>query len=323
MSYSLIIELCESRLIPSRSSLKKWDEIRLTDLCYLYFLALRILLDDGATKTWAERYCAKTAHNHNFDVWRTDGNDFYVLLYALNSDKEFQNSHRSISVSMVRDWLLHVKSQDFDARTQQLFNRLDAMFRVTSSNLKAMRRTITHWSKIDGREREDVLDKIIQQIKTLANNSELLIQLKLISKQYDGVDDAVSESASAGSTGSASIATVVGGLGAGFDPTAHWRSIYGNKSKTKAVESRFTADDTTGPLYDHDCKKCRFCGQTSYRGNNAADIYLCGNPQSPTLIARYSDTPGGYDTTNLLSSAAQTPAWSSALKLAINATGKV
>lgn len=228
--FFLLTELCESRLIPSRASLKKWKEKPLRELTYLYFLAMRMLLADVETKNWAKNYAEKTAQVGDFDKWRTDGNDFYVLLHALSSDAVFIDSKRSISANAVRDWLRHTSSHDFDARTHRLFNRLDAMFHIDTTALKTLRRTVMHWTKTEARERDDALVKIIQRIKKLApNNCELLTRLKDISQQYN--DDEIAESASAGATGAASVATSIGGLGAGFDPNGKWRGVYNNKAK--------------------------------------------------------------------------------------------
>jgi hypothetical protein len=228
VSYSLLIDLCESRLIPSRNSLTKWDAKSLRDLSYLYFLALRILIADSETKTWAMHYAEKTAQASNFDQWRTDGNDLYVMLYALSSDAEFDDAKCSISTSSVRDWLRHGKSNDFDARTHKLFNRLDGMFHVTTSAFKTMRRVVSHWPEADAREQQSVLTDIIQQIHKLApSNCELLAHLKKIS-----IDDIV-ESATSGATSVASVTTTVGGLGSGFDANQKWRGIYDKKPKSK------------------------------------------------------------------------------------------
>jgi hypothetical protein len=233
IAYTLLTELCESRLIPSRSSLKKWNEKALRELSYLYFLGLRILIANSETKTWGVSYAEKTARASNFDSWRTDGNDFYVMLYALSGNEIFDHKESGISVSTVRDWLRHGESGDFDARTHRLFNRLDAMFHVSGSALKTMRRAVSHWTDIDAREREDILVKLIQQIKKLApSNCELLTHLKKISKQYDDDDDEIKESATAGATGATSVATVVGGLGTGFNPAGN-RGIYDLKKSKK------------------------------------------------------------------------------------------
>jgi hypothetical protein len=333
--YAMLLDLCESQLIPSHLSLKKWPIKILNELGYLYFLALRILLSSDDTKTWAENYCKRVARS-DFEKWRSDGNDFYVLLYAVSNEEE--NAKSSISPRVVRDWLNHAGTPQFDAYTQRLFNRLDAMFRIDNSTLKTSRRLIMHWSQTDAREREDLIDKLIVQIKKLGPRSELLDHLKRLSKQYsadaddtvyesdlswlknrqdkvdelsphlipamkmndqmfvgqrgkthddvynknydaiqaaggytesptngfydprtkvfytrrelgdldstdlmsklqrmrkystEGIDqDCVIESASSGATGAASVATAVGGLGAGFDPDATWRGVYGNK----------------------------------------------------------------------------------------------
>lgn len=238
--YSLLIELCESRLIPSQSSLKKWDAKELQQLAYFYFLALRILLSTDKTKTWAQNYCKKVAGPSDFDTWRTDGNDLYVLLYALNADEQFSKAKVSISVSTVRDWLNHADSAKLDEYTHRLFNRLDGMLHIHDSGFKATRRLVMQWNDNDAREREALIVKVIQQIAKLAPNGEVLSYLKRISKQYD---DDVTESASAGATGASSIATAVGnlgGLGAGFDPNQKWRGVYGNKLKKPLIRRNST-----------------------------------------------------------------------------------
>lgn len=43
------------------------------------------------------------------------------------------------------------------------------------------------------------------------------------------------ETASAGASSAGGVATVVGGLGAGFDPNGEWRSIYSKKKKPKTL----------------------------------------------------------------------------------------
>jgi len=217
--YPFLTDLCESHLIPSRTSLKGWKLTKLRDLCYLYFLGLRILLSDQATKGWARRYCASTGESNDYSKWRNSGNDLYVMLHALTADD--QADKLDITPSVVRQWLRHVAVHDPEDDTHRFFMRLDGMFHVSNSTMRAMRRLILDWDDVDDRDRDDVLTKLIQMIHTLApSNSELLPELKKMS---------MTESASAGATGSASVATVVGGLGAGFDPDGKWRSVFSKK----------------------------------------------------------------------------------------------
>ena len=223
MSFEFITDLCESHLIPSRTSLKHWKISKLTDICYLYFLGLRILLDNKTSKDWARKYCDNAGEQNDFSVWRSNANDLYALLFALTSDDDSK-----ISPGIILQWLRHMATHDDEDYTHRLFMRLDGMFNVSSGAMRSMRRVVLHWDDVETRERHNVLVKLIQMIHSLApSNSELLPELKKVSHE-------MTESASAGATGAASVASVVGGLGAGFDPNDQWRSIY-SKKRTKPV----------------------------------------------------------------------------------------
>lgn len=216
--YAFINDLCESHLIPSRTSLKHWKISKLTDLCYLYFLGLRILLDDKTTQDWARKYCDDAGEQTDFSLWRNNANDLYAMLFALTSEDT------NLSPGIIRHWLRHMATHTDEDATHRLFMRLDSMFKVSSGTMRSMRRIVMEWDDADTRERHDVLIKLIQMIHTLApSNSELLPELKKLSHQ-------MSESASAGATGAASVASVVGGLGAGFDPDGD-HGVYEKKKK--------------------------------------------------------------------------------------------
>ena len=228
-AFPFLIDLCESHLIPSKGSLKHWKPVKLAELCYLYFIGLRILLANRPSQEWARKYCGHAGEPNDFSSWRTNGNDLYAMLYALTSDED---AKVDISTGLVRHWLRHIATHEDEPDTHRLFMRLDGMFHITDSSMRSVRRVVTDWNDADRRERDDVLTKLIQMIYTRApTNSELLPHLKLLQKKMD-------ESASAGATGAANVATVVGGLGAGFDPDGDWRSVYGSKKKKKPIMLR-------------------------------------------------------------------------------------
>ena len=195
---------------------------KLRDLCYLYFLGLRILLSDAAAKKWARSYCSSAGDPNDFSAWRNNANDLYAMLHALTADDQAAVK-LDISPGLIRQWLRHVAIHDPEDDTHRLFMRLDGMFHVSNSAMRAMRRIVLDWEDADQRDREDVLTKLIQMIHTLASsNSELLPELKKVSKE-------MTESATAGATSVASVATVTSGLGAGFDPDGQWRSVFSKK----------------------------------------------------------------------------------------------
>jgi len=217
MDFPFLGNLSESHLIPSRESLKQWKTTKLSELCYLYFIGLRVLLAEESTKGWARSYCEAAGEQNDFSTWRTSGNDLYIMLFALHD-----NDKLALSPTIIRHWLRHIATHDDEEDTRRLFMRLDGMFRISNGSMRAMRRIVTDWDDVDTRERENLVVKLIQMIHTLApSNSEILPQLKKLSKALD-------ESASSGATGAASVATVVGGLGAGFDPDGD-HGVYAKK----------------------------------------------------------------------------------------------
>ena len=57
-------------------------------------------------------------------------------------------------------------------------------------------------------------------------------------KKSDEEHDDLAETATAGASSAGSVATVVGGLGAGFDPNGDWRSIYSTKKPSKPKKDK-------------------------------------------------------------------------------------
>lgn len=227
--FAFLNDLCESKLIPSRTSLKHWPINKLSELAYLYFLGLRILLSNPDEHTWADCYCKKAGKPNDFLEWRNSGNDLYAILHALSANPDEEEAEFSpkqldkihISPVLIRKWLRNPLQKE---ETHKLFVRLDAMFHIDNSTMRSMRRIIMDWDDASHREREDVLVKLVQMIHSRApSNSEILPRLKKMEHEEE-----VKESASTGSTGASSVATFIGGLGAGFDPDGD-RGIYADK----------------------------------------------------------------------------------------------
>lgn len=222
--YNFLNDLCESKLIPSKTSLKKWDVTKLSELAYLYILGLRFLIHESSNRQWAIDYCKKTGNQQDFSKWMNAGNDLYIMLYSLSADEddniEGDLPHDiKISPAILTHWLRNPTNKE---DTHKIFMRLDSMFRINNSSMKNLRRIVMNIEDSDDREKKNTLDKIIRLIHTRApTNNEISEHLE---KMFD---EDLKESSSVGATSSSSIAVAVGGLGAGFNPKEKWRSIYG------------------------------------------------------------------------------------------------
>ena len=163
--FPFLIDLSESHLIPSRKLIKNWKVNKLAELCYLYFIGLFILLANFNTKKWARDYCASVADHNDFLQWRTNGNDLYVMLYALSSDETDIKDAKSldklnISPSIIRHWLRHTVTHDDDEDTHRFLLRIDNMFQITNTPMKALRRIVTLWHDTDVTQRHEVIVKL-------------------------------------------------------------------------------------------------------------------------------------------------------------------
>lgn len=232
--FAFISALCESHLIPSRNSVKQWTVSKLSELCYLYFLALIVLLFNQKTRKWARTYCENVGDKNDFKSWRSSDNDLYAMLYSMTGDDtgiKGSTEHLHISSTIIRKWLRDIAShEDIKGDTHYFMVRIDGMFDISKSSLKSLRRTITDWDDADKRSRQQTVSKLSQEIRQRSANCEVLSELKKLSDELD-------ESASSGATGAASVATVVSGLGTGFDASKD----HGVYSKKKPVMIRRAA----------------------------------------------------------------------------------
>jgi len=291
VTYSLFPLLSESRLYPSTHSLKKVSVQEACQLAFLYLMVMRILLDDPHTRHWAKNYAYKTSKGSpSFKTWRMDGTDLYALIYALETenspledgDEDFRD-HLPLDASAIHRWLRAVSMHEDETLTRRLMNRLDQMFRIRDSSLKAIRRLVLDWPDLSSHERRLVVTRLLQFVRTRASRGEIRPKLEDVAKlrgweigdacnPEDGHDCGGSEAhdrtehpektkkkkaklsflqslaafgvgvaahraltkenASSGATAAGSVATVVGGLGAGFDDD-YSKSVYPAPSKPK------------------------------------------------------------------------------------------
>lgn len=291
--FSLIASLSESKLFPTAKSLGKMPAQDASELAYLYICALRIMLADEAAADAARAYCRKASRHANFKSWRSDSNDLYVLLHALDTedsplrpseDTDRFLSRLTLDTVLIRRWL---QAEGANGRTEndarRLFVRLDDMFRVKHPSMRSIRRLVGDWPNQRQNVRKLVVTRLLQFLRDRARRGDLLTDFEALARRRGWeIEDACNieagddcgggdehgtrpkkagsrfatlagfaagaalgsikrESASAGATGAANVAMVAGGLGAGFDPDGHERSIYQSpkpKRKSKPLVLR-------------------------------------------------------------------------------------
>lgn len=239
--FEFIANLSESAVFSSKSSLDKYSETELCEITYLFIVTLRILLWCDDTHEWARDYCKKTTRASDFKSWRTDGTDLYAAMYGLVVDKE----EHSFSPKLVWNWLHKASTGHLSAAdSREFFVKLDSYFHIRNESMKAVRRLAMDFFRLNRTEEKLAITRLLQLLRHRAPKAELLAELHSLSNSrnyeiegaYDpeanilkGLHKAVTkENASAGATSAASIASVAGGIGAGFD-NDYSKSIYDKK----------------------------------------------------------------------------------------------
>jgi len=189
---------------------------------------MRVFLYEDATDNWAKNYCWKTTRWSNFDHWRNDGTDLYMLLHAFKGfDHEEGWSGYGLNHRRIYTWL-RASSQGMNRESEviQLFLNLDNDLKIHDDSLKAIRRLAMHWPRIDADKKRVLLTRMVQLFKYEMPRSELLTHLLSLKSGVRDLDEAdLVENATSGSTAAGSVATIAGGLGAGFD-NDYSKSIY-------------------------------------------------------------------------------------------------
>ena len=84
MELDFISELCESRLIRTKSLLKKFTARDIADLAFLYTCALVVMKNDFTFAPVASEYATKTLRaGATFPQFRVNGTDLYIMLQTL------------------------------------------------------------------------------------------------------------------------------------------------------------------------------------------------------------------------------------------------
>jgi len=236
--FEFIKNLCESSLFPSKQSLEKYSKHQLADRLLLYICAMHILFSESSSEhQWAKDYARKTIQYHDFDTWYNSSTDLYVLLYSiLNKDEDWTGFR--LQSSMIKTFLQDgINNEKHQAHIQKLFIRLDQDLNITNDGFRSLRRVVMDWDKLERKEKKVALTRIIQYMNEHMSNAEILSKLKSLSNQKNfhiDLSNELVEDATSGGTSSASVATVVGGLGTGFD-NDYSKSIYGKPIKRKPL----------------------------------------------------------------------------------------
>ena len=146
-------------------------------------------------KRISQQYASRTASYGNFDFFRNNGTDLYLLIHSIigsgsiiqfkndASSKKYIERLQSNAMSM-REMLNILARNDLPDLTRNLL-RFERELKVSDSLLKKVRRLVTDYEKLKQKERQNIVIKIEQYLRRSVPKSELYNIMKDMARERE------------------------------------------------------------------------------------------------------------------------------------------
>ena len=196
MELDFINELCESRLIRQKRQMQQFTARDAADLAFLYACTLTILKNEFKYAPAASAYAKKTIMFNNFNVFRVNGTDLYILLTGLlgtdDTSELFGNKEASkmlienlrVNEPQLKAWLrFTAKGKINKSYDSQFLFRLERQLLVDNSQYKSIRRLASDWVNLKHGQKTLVITRILQSYRARARRSELMPVMMKLAKE--------------------------------------------------------------------------------------------------------------------------------------------
>ena len=186
----LVNDLTESRAFRSRQDIGKHTADQIGELVYVYCLALATLKNEFKYKRIARQYASRTMSYNNFDYFRTNGTDLYLLVHSLiGTGSIVQFDKRDSSQAFVDrlsknkftilDFLNYIEITEVDhSLCNRLLMKLERQFKVNSFQAKKIRRELSVYDLLKMKDKANIVNLVMREIKQFAPRSELYTPLQ-------------------------------------------------------------------------------------------------------------------------------------------------
>jgi len=199
MSYSIITELTESKLIISKPFLKRYNAKDISDILFMTILAFELLSAEFKTAPEMKEYAKDTLKfGGKYDHFRFGTTDLYLLLHVLTGSKNEESikhlkdnaasklflNNLNISEVMMRQYLMRKRmGKSEPAFTRRFLFKLQQDLDITSADYKNMRILIASWKKLNKHRKSLVITRMLQFFRSRAIRSDLHSQIKSLAKK--------------------------------------------------------------------------------------------------------------------------------------------
>ena len=191
----LINNLTESRAFRSRQDVGNFTAKEIGEIIYVYCLALATLKNEFKYKKIARDYATRTMSYNDFDYFRTNGTDLYLLIHSLiGSGSIIQFKEKDTSDAYIKrlsnnkffllDFLNYIEMTEVDnSLANRLFLKLEKQFNISSAQSKKIRRELSMYDFLKIKDRANIVNLVLHQITNYVPRSELYRPLQDMFKE--------------------------------------------------------------------------------------------------------------------------------------------
>ena len=202
-------DLCESRLYRNTDGFRRMTAQNIADVFFLETLAVMMFAQDGDQRDYAKAYAQKTSQYGPYAAYRTAATDLYMLGFAIkNPDYKSLRFKGSVEKSLSRlsfDNRRHYRMMRTIATTDasksemsSFLIRLESQLTMRNPLYKQLRRLIVDWDNLKYSQKQYVVAKILQSLRTIkAQTTEIFNHLIAMKRERAYRDTPVSDKPSA------------------------------------------------------------------------------------------------------------------------------
>lgn len=192
--------LTEARMFKSRHSVSQYSAREMADLIFAHAIALQVMNREFKYTSVAKSYAMRTSSYRNFDYFRSNGTDLYVMLHALfgkGSIIQFADERNSKiltdrlkgDIMPFRDFLNHIASSNANTNAEQrMLMRMQGALYISNSKLRSMKRLAGDWENLKTREKRTLVSSLLTYFRTNAPKSSLTTYIQKLARERDFVD---------------------------------------------------------------------------------------------------------------------------------------
>ena len=196
MDFKLIGDLYESRMFPSKTSMKKLNAEDVAEMAFLYLIALQILKSEFSTEKFAQDYLYKTFKFGNFDRISSNSTDLAWLLHVLstrnaelldgNRNNETELGKINLNDNVILNWARQaIKGRTSVEVDRRFFIMLEKMLNIRTSNYRSVRTLASEWQNLDVENRQLAMTRLLMAFRKKMLRAEVYQELDHLADKED------------------------------------------------------------------------------------------------------------------------------------------